>query len=217
MNPSASAKSSKFTFDTEFRDGGVVVSEAARARQKKTITNEEIEAMCARAQQEGTQAGQVRAAETINQTLAALVISIRAALDQSHAVIEEVRAEATELAFAAARKIAPAALAVLPAGDVEAALRSAMHQAIGEPRLTLRAAPDVVAVLESHITDIAHEEGYEGRVMIAADATIRGADCRIEWRGGGSERSEAAIEAALDALIQRRFSSSSSRSDALKG
>ena len=136
MNPSASAKSSKFTFDTEFRDGGVAVSEAARARQKKTITNEEIEAMCARAQQEGTQAGQVRAAETINQTLAALVISIRAALDQSHAVIEEVRAEATELAFAAARKIAPAALAVLPAGDVEAALRSAMHQAIGEPRLT---------------------------------------------------------------------------------
>jgi flagellar assembly protein FliH len=42
--------------------------------------------------------------------------------------------------------------------------------------------------------------------MLAADPQITGADCRIEWRGGGSERSEAAIEAALDALIQRRFS-----------
>jgi flagellar assembly protein FliH len=217
MSPSAPAKSSKFTFDTEFRDGGVVISESARARQKKILTTEEIEALCARAQQEGTEAGQVRAAENINQTLAALVISIRAALDQSRTVIEELRAEATELALAAARKIAPAALAALPAGDVEAALRGAMHQAIGEPRITLRAAPEVVAVLESRIADIAHEEGYEGRVMIAADTAIRGADCRIEWRGGGSERSEAAIEAALEALIQRRFSSSPSPSDALKG
>jgi flagellar assembly protein FliH len=41
---------------------------------------------------------------------------------------------------------------------------------------------------------------------MAADPGISGADCRIEWRGGGSERSEAAIEAALDALIARRFS-----------
>jgi len=53
-----------------------------------------------------------------------------------------------------------------------------------------------------------HSEVYFGR-----NAKIRqifqgitGADCRIEWRGGGSERSEAAIEAALDALIARRFS-----------
>ena len=87
-----------------------------------------------------------------------------------------------------------------------ARLREAMHQAIGEPRITLRAAPDVVAALESRVAEIAHEEGYDGRVMIAADPAIKGADCRIEWRGGGSERSEAAIEAALDALIARHFS-----------
>ena len=133
------------------------------------------------------------------------MISIRAALDQSHAEIEQLRIEATELAFAAAKKIAPAALAALPAGDVEAALREAMHQAIGEPRITLRASSEVIAALEAKVNDIAHEEGYEGRVMIAADPAIKGADCRIEWRGGGSERSEAAIEAALDALIERRF------------
>jgi hypothetical protein len=45
--------------------------------------------------------------------------------------------------------------------------------------------------------------------MLAADPAIHGADCSIEWRGGGSERSEAAIEAALDALIVRRFSNNS--------
>ena len=81
-----------------------------------------------------------------------------------------------------------------------------MHQAIGEPRLTLRAAPAVVEVLEVRLADIAHEEGYEGRVMIAADPAMQGADCRIEWRGGGAERCEQTIEESLTALIGRRFS-----------
>jgi flagellar assembly protein FliH len=203
------ATAPKFTFDTEFRTEGDVISTAARARQKKTMTVEEIEAMCSHAEAQGTQAASVQAAENIDRVITSLIVALRAALDQSHAQIENVRADAALLALADAKKIAPAALAALPAGDVENALREAMHQAIGEPRITLRAAPDVVAALESRIAGIAHEEGYDGRVMIAADPAIAGADCRIEWRGGGSERSEAAIEAALDALITRRFSQTS--------
>jgi flagellar assembly protein FliH len=209
------AAGTKFTFDTEFRSSGDVPSKAAQARRKQTLTTEEIETMCARAKQEGTQVSEIKASENINQTIAALVISVRAALDQSHAEVEQIRAEAAALAFAAAKKIAAAALAALPAGDVEIALREAMHQAIGEPRITLRAAPAVIAAVQDRIEAIAHEEGYEGRVLLAADPAIKGADCRIEWRGAGSERSEAAIEAALDALIERRFSHSVS--EMLKG
>ena len=204
----------KFTFDTEFRTEGDVVSSAARARQKQTMTTEELEALCARAEAQGTEAASVRAAESLEQTVVTLISALRVALDQSHAQIEMVRTEAALLAMAAAKKIAPAALAALPAGDVENALREAMHQAVGEPRITLRAAPQVIAALEAKVAEIAHEEGYDGRVMLAADPAIAGADCRIEWRGGGSERSEAAIEAALDALIARRFSH---MSDVLKG
>ncbi|HXS07241.1 MAG TPA: FliH/SctL family protein [Rhizomicrobium sp.] len=202
----------KFTFDTEFRGQSDVVSDAARARQKKTMTAEEIEALKAESEALGSQAAQVKAAENIERTISALTLSLRAALDRSRAEIEAVRADAALLALAAAKKIAPAALAALPAGDVENALREAMHQAIGEPRITLRAAPEVIAALEGKINAIAHEEGYDGRVMLAADPLIDGADCRIEWRGGGSERSEAAIEAALDALITRRFSDRSENS-----
>ncbi len=207
---SASAKSSKFTFDTEFRDGSEIVSPAARARQKKTLTTEELETMCARAKEEGATDGHVKAAENINQTIAALVIAMRASLDQSRAAIEEVREEAAGIAFAAAKKIAAAALKALPAADVEEALRLAMHQAIAEPRITLRAAPEVAAVIKDRIEAIAQEEGYEGRAMVVADPAIVGADCRIEWRGAGSERSEAAIMAALDTLSERHFSHSDS-------
>ncbi len=198
--------SHKFTFDTEFAGSEDRPAPSAQARRKQTLTTEALEGLQAAARREGESIASVRAAEALERTIAALTITIRAALDNSHAEIEAVRNEAASLALAMAKRIAPAALAALPAGDVEIALRQAMHQAIGEPRLTLRAAPVVVEALEHRLNQIALEEGYEGRVMIVADTAMSGADCRIEWRGGGAERSEAAIEEALTALIAHRFS-----------
>jgi flagellar assembly protein FliH len=196
----------KFTFDTDFAGSEDRPAPSARARQKQTLTIEELENLKSLARYEGANSAEVRAAEALERGIAALTISVRAALDTSHAEIEVVRDEAARLALAMAKKIAPAALAALPAGDVEIALRQAMHQAITEPRITLRAAPAVIAALEPRLTDIAHEEGYEGRVLFAADPSMTGADCRIEWRGGGAERSEQTIEEALSALITHRFS-----------
>ena len=196
----------KFTFDTEFSGGDDRQAPAAQARQKQTLTIEELENLKTLARHEGASSAEIRAAEALERGIAALTISVRAALDTSHAEIEALRDEAAKLALAMARKIAPAALAALPAGDVEIALRQAMHQAIAEPRITLRAAPQVIEVLEPRLTDIAHEEGYDGRVLFAADPAMTGADCRIEWRGGGAERCEQTIEEALSALIADRFS-----------
>ena len=196
----------KFTFDTEFLGKEGRQAPSARARQRQSLTTEELENIQANARAEGANSAQAKNAEALERTIAALTISLRAALDRSHAEIEALRGEAAHLALAMARKIAPAALAALPASDVENALRQAMHQAIGEPRITLRAAPAVSEVLEPRLSIIAHEEGYEGRVLIAADPAMKASDCRIEWRGGGAERSEQALEDALTALIAHCFS-----------
>ena len=198
----------KFTFDTEFAGSEDRRAPAARARQKQTLTVEELDNLQTLARLEGENNALARTAEALERSISALTISVRAALDTSHAEIESLRAEAARLALAMAKRIAPAALAALPAGDVEIALRQAMHQAIAEPRITLRAAPQVAEVLAPRMAEIAHEEGYEGRVLIAADPAMTGADCRIEWRGGGAERSESTIEDALAALIAHRFSHS---------
>jgi flagellar assembly protein FliH len=197
-----SATKNRFTFDTEFSGSEDRPAPAARARQKQTMTVEELESLLAAARSEGENSAQAR----LDRTIAALTISLRAMLDTSHAEIEALRDDAARLALAMAKKIAPAALTALPTGDVEAALRQAMHQAFAEPRITLRAAPTVIEALEPHLAGIAQEEGYEGRVQIAADPAMTGADCRIEWRGGGAERSESLIENALSALIAQHFS-----------
>ena len=198
----------KFTFDTEFLGAEDRRAPAAHARQKQTLSNEELDRMQATARSEGENNSQALTNQALERSIAALTIAVRAALDTSHAEIENLRDEAAKVALAMALKIAPAALAALPAGDVEIALRQAMHQAIGEPRITLRAAPAVTDVLQPRLDDIAHEEGYEGRISIAADPAMKAGDCRIEWRGGGAERSDQTIEDAIKALIANRFSAS---------
>jgi len=195
----------KFTFDTEFREQGDLLSNAARARQKKSYSNDEIDALSTRARAEGIKAGQVRAMEAIAAGTLDVVSALRAVLDNAHNDIEIVRAEAAQVAIAAAKKLARAALAALPQAEVEAALREAMHQAIGEPRILLRASPAIAEAISTRLSEIAHDEGYDGRVQISADAALKGTDCRIEWRGGGAERNEGAIETALSELITRRF------------
>lgn len=199
---------SKFTFDTEFRSEGDLVSNAARARQRKVFTQEEIDHMFAKARHEGLKAGQVRAAEALAAAVGDMAEAVRAALAGSRDEIETLREEAARVAVTAARKLAPVAIAACPTGDVEAALREAMHQAIGEPRIVLRASQGVLDALQEKLTEIAHDEGFDGRIVTSVDPGIVGADCRIEWRGGGAERTLAALEEAIDELIARRFAQS---------
>jgi flagellar assembly protein FliH len=195
-----------FKFDTEFLESGDRVSHAARGRAKRALTQDEIDQMCARARAEGSKAGETRALETVAAATRDMATLLRQALASTHDDIEALRREAAELAVAVGRKFAALAIDALPAADVEQTLRDALHQAIGEPRVVLRAAPRVIEALTERLAEIAHEEGFDGRLIASADPTIKGADCRIEWRGAGMERSEAAIDAALSALITRRFS-----------
>jgi flagellar assembly protein FliH len=195
----------KFTFDTEFRNEHDLLSNAARLRQKKSYTHDEIDALCAKARAEGMKVGQVRALEAVAAGAGQAAEALNAALARTAQDLEELRAQCARLALTAGRKLARSAIAALPQAEVEEALRGAMHQAIGEPRILLRAAPKVAEALQERIAGIAHEEGFEGRVQISADPAIKSADCRIEWRGGGAERVEEALDKALGEIVSRRF------------
>jgi len=201
---------SKYTFDVEFRPEGDLVSNAARARQKKTYTTEEIDQLSARAREQGMKAGQVRATEALAAEISNLAGMLREVLARSHRATDDVREEASLLALAAARKLAAAAIDQLPAADVELTLRGALHHAIGEPRIVLHASQRAVDILKPQLDEIAQQEGFDGRVAIGVDPALAAGDCRIDWRGGGAERSEGAIEAAIAELITRRFSNPSS-------
>jgi flagellar assembly protein FliH len=204
---------SKFTFDVEFLPGGERLSLSERGRQKKVYSMDEIDQISARAREQGMKAGHVQALDAQTRELAKLIEILREVLTRSSKATMEVRHEASQLAFAIARKLSAAAVRTLPTADVEETLRHALHQAVGEPRVVLHTSTKVAELLGPKLAEIAHEEGFEGRLAISGDASFAAADCRLEWRGGGSERSESTIEAAIADLIARRFSNSSSVED----
>jgi flagellar assembly protein FliH len=195
----------RFTFDTVFSNGGGDAPDALPSRRRKVYTEVDIEAARGQGHAEGIKSGEVRALEAIAAGAQETANAVRAAVKAATAQIELLRSEAATIALALANKLAAAAVSALPASEVEAALRQAMHQALGEPRIVLHARPEIVEALQGRIPEIAHEEGYDGRVQLAADVCLRGADCRIEWRGGGAERAGEAIESSLAAIVARRF------------
>jgi flagellar assembly protein FliH len=198
----------KFNFDTEFRREGDLVSNAARLRQRKVLSQEELDAMFARARAEGMKAGQVRAAEATAAAVAQLADTVQDSMKVAQSQIEALREEAAQLALIVARKLAHVAVENMPEGEVMEALHEAIHQAITEPRIVLKAAPNVIALIKDQLETVAHELGYEGRLIATPEQGMRGADCRIEWRGGGAERKMDHLEQAIGEVITRRFSQS---------
>lgn len=195
----------KFTFDTVFNGDSDVASDAALARRRKTLSQGEIDALRRQAMNEGMKAGEVRALEAVAAGTEDAVIAVREALTRASAQIEELRAEAATIALAAARALAGSALEAFAPAAVEDALRLALHQAIGEPRLTLRASSEVARTLGPRLEEIAEHEGFDGKIALIADPTLANADCRIEWRGGGAERATAVIDATLKSAIAQHF------------
>ncbi len=124
---------SKFTFDIEFRPEGDLVSNAARARQKKVYTVDEIDQISAKARDQGMKTGQIRAVEAQTQEVAKLVESLQSVVLSAGRANDAVREEASMIALAAAKKLASAAVDALPGADVEDVLRHALQPGRDRP------------------------------------------------------------------------------------
>ena len=198
------SKAVKFTFDTHFDSAGPREAKA-ETRSRKTYSADEIELMKRTAREEGRKDGDVRATQAVAASIGQVAAAVHAAIAALDAEVETIRAEAAVLAVKAAKQLARAALAAAPESEVEDTLRLALHQAIGEHRIVVKTAPQLVLSLGERATKIAAEEGFDGRIQFMPDPALSGADCLIEWRGGGFERAQETIETALDELVARCF------------
>ena len=198
-------KAVKFTFDTSFSDGADTPRSAGEVRSRRSYSADEIDAIRSAAYEEGRHAGEIRAAEAMAASLADLAAAVFRALEVVDKEIEIMRAEAAEFAFVAAKKLAGAALAHAPDAEISEALRVALHQAISETHITVKAPPGLIHDLHEKLGEVAAQEGFEGRLRFVPDASLYFGDCRIEWRGGGIERAQTRIEQALADVITRRF------------
>ncbi len=195
--------STKFSFDTVFDGDGDVVS--APVRRKPFYTAPEVEQARAEAFAEGRAAAQDEAAREQARCLEAIRADIARAMGALAQAAHDHRTGAAELALAAARKIADAALERFPTAPAEAALQALLVEIAGHPRLLVRAPEAVAEALQGLLAAAAEQAGYPGQVAVRADPRLDGAAFVFEWGEGRAAfdpaEASARVEAALKAAI----------------
>ena len=193
----------KFDFDTEFDRDGEILREGESY--KRFFTQDDIDAARMWGVEEGRELEEGRCAESLQ----AIGAQMQIILSRLAAESASLRASATELALAAARKIAGEALNTYPVDTIEQLAAEAVQDLRDEPRLSVRCAPELVELLAERLEATARDLGFEGAIRVRGNAEMSGADVRLEWATGAIERSAAEIDARLGEVVARWLAAAS--------
>lgn len=190
----------KYAFDTEFSPDGAIVKAAP-----KHLTPDEVEAVSAAAYERGKQDAVAQAERQTAAALQALADAASAVLHRLDAESQAMRAEAANVAFAASRKIAGAALDAFGDERAAAAIEAAMDALRHQPRLMVKLSPEACETLKPRIEEMCETHAYAGAVLVRPQPGLRRGEVSIDWSDGvvhlnpddAAERIQTLIDAAL--------------------
>lgn len=182
---SAAPLSRPFAFDTEFDASGVVLTPSAFRPIKRSYMPAEVEALVAQARLEAREAALAEAESVRAMALGAIGQALASGAPALAEVARIHREQSAELALAAARVIAAAALDRLPTGPLQSALEALAQEIDASPRLLVRAAGLDDAGREQ-IARLCAEAGFTGAVAFAEHAGAPAA-FDLEWADGRAE------------------------------
>ncbi len=190
----------KFLFDEDFATGEkptITIIEHERRRK-------DTEAVAYR---NGFEAAQAQGVAEAEKRLAAAVTQIGEVLDRLsrglHGVEARLEVEAVEVAVAVARKLAPALIDAQPFAEIQALASECFRQLVATPHIAIRVNETMLADAQQKLDALANAHGFEGRMIITADAALGSGDCRVEWADGGINRDRAATEASIAEVVTR--------------
>ena len=74
---------------------------------------------------------------------------------------------------------------------------------VNTPHIVVRVSADIHDLAQQKLEDIARARGFDGRLMVVADAAIAVGDCRIEWADGGINRDRETTLATINDAVSR--------------
>lgn len=195
----------RFGFDTVFDDAGAVAYQPPV--RKRQWSSEEVEQVRAAAYAEGERSAVAQAEAQAADALADIAAAARTALTALAGVAHEHRTGAADLALAAARRIADAALERFPDAPVAAALEALAREVEAQPRLTVRVAAGLEGRVQTALDQTAEAIGFAGQIIARADPALPAAAFVLDWGDGkaafdplaAAERVAAALDAAVAA------------------
>ncbi|MBL8628082.1 MAG: hypothetical protein JNM81_00530 [Rhodospirillaceae bacterium] len=123
-------------------------------------------------------------------------------LDEQQKVANREIAETTiRLLFAIAKKTIPATAHEYAKDNITDFVRQTLPLVIGEPKLLIRAHAMIVDDLRPALDEVFSRAGFQGTHVLVADYELQPGDARMEWNGGGAERSETRIWRDIERMV----------------
>lgn len=189
----------KFSFETVFDDAGAVAY--SPPKQKRTFTLEEVAQIRAECFEDGQRSALVIAEQAAAAALQDIALAAQAALSTLSQVAHDHRIGSAELSLACARQISDAALDQFPQAPALAALEALAIEINTGPRLTVRAAADLVERFQKALDEQAQALGMPGQIVVKADPSTPRAAFQFDWGDGrASFDPEAASQRVATAL-----------------
>lgn len=192
----------KFLFDVDFGTAEHRHVDQATSKAALEIAAADAEARgyragYAAAQAEATAEAERRRIAALEQ-IAGTLSSLMTGLQQ---IEQRLEAEAVEVAFAVASKLASELLAREPFAEIAALAADCFRHVIGVPHVVIRVNDALYADSREKLEEIARLRGFEGRLIVLAEPEVALGDCRIEWADGGLSRDRAKAEAAISEAV----------------
>lgn len=186
MTQPASIPHRAFVFEPEFDDAGTVVRGSSFRPAKRSYLPAEVEVLVAQGRLEAREAALAEVDSLQAMAVVTVAQGLTAALPSLNQIAQTHREQSAELALAAGRVIALAALDRFPAGPLQAALEALGQEIDASPRLVIRAAGLDQAVRDN-LQAVAVDAGFSGLIAFREDAGLPIAAFQLEWSDGRAD------------------------------
>lgn len=203
-----------FAFDTEFDGSGEVLRASEFRPTKRSYMPSEVEALVAQARFEAREAALAETSSIEAMALSAIGQAVSQAVPALAQVAQTHREQSAELALAAARVIAAAAMEKLPFGPLQSALETLAQEIDASPRLVVRAA-GLNAAAQDKIQAIALDAGFSGVVAFREDRGLPLAAFQLEWADGRADFDPAAAAKRIGVALNNVLASEAGHAESL--
>lgn len=171
----------------------------------KTFTEAELEA----AREEGYVEGHTSALEEAETAREHYVADALNVISQSLDGLEEQQSEANReigetalrLVYAVIEKVVPAHAQAHATESVEALVRDVLPLVYDEPSLMVSTHNMITEAVQSRLDEVVGRSNFRGSVTVTPDYELQPGDCRVDWQGGGADRSEGRLWNDIRAIM----------------
>jgi flagellar assembly protein FliH len=202
----------KFLFDNEFVVEQAIADEAAgeadedRTPPEPTYSAAELAQARADGSTEGHAAGLAEGrAETerlATQAIGQISERLSEIADTVRTHRDSVTHDATAVASAIIRKVAPDLIRRGALDSIEAAISGCLPDLTDEPRIVVRVHDDVLDAVQARIGPMVAGSGFSGDVVVIADPALEPSDCTVEWADGGIRHDPSRVWRDIEEILR---------------